>query len=472
MTFSVIAVLAIYFFVSSTLAVDAPTELCWNSTTRSACTVRWEPAEPFIGPNATGTFSLNVDNNTRSLVVRALLRFEQPTLHSFVTVVPEICIVSNATAVDWNACAWSNLGLVLALVGSDTFAQSNVLVSVQTAAPLLIGVRLPTAVHQAVNVSATTLSIVARPTLDATAAFDGAVWSLAFADVIAAQVQHDAAGKRMQFSVQLCSSPNNTQDYVFANLVQFGTQSQLKPGDSFATRGAQLMAHADVHTETSICAAPCGALLNAPVDGPAALLAVALDAVHSSALDPGALSVRLSSAAEGSAPHPFRYFASARSSLQIARSGDDLLVARPLADGVADASLYIACGDNTTLSVLNNANFYSSFCWLQRHLEPVATVPAAQSMFRDVGFFTRCTLGAEVAAVVLAAQNETLANFIYSADDVPTVTIDGESSGGVNWSSPTFGAGIGIGLAIGVVPLVLAFVVMRKKARQAQYNKI
>jgi hypothetical protein len=162
----------------------------------------------------------------------------------------------------------------------------------------------------------------------------------------------------------------------------------------------------------------------------------------------------------------------ASSSLQVARSGDDLLVARPLIDGVADASLYIACGDNVTLPVFNNAAYYQSFCWLNEHLEPVATVPAAQSMFRDVGFFTRCSLGEQVAAVVLAAQNETLAQFIYHADDVPTV-FDGESSGGVDWASPTFGAGIGIGLAIGVVALlVVAFVASRKLARQSHYNKI
>jgi hypothetical protein len=465
-------------FVVATIDDDAPTELCWNAASRAACAVRWARAAPFIDANATGTFALTVDNSTQSLVIRAQLRFLEASAPTYISVVPEVCVVIGLNAtVDWNACVWSNLGLVLSLLGSDTFAQSNVVVGLPPSdgnTTLRVGVRLPAAVSRSVDAN-TMVSIVARPTLDAEAAFDGSLWPLAFGDVILARVRNGTdGGDRRQFSVQLCSSPHDALDYVFANLVQFAT-SPIKPGDAFATRESSVMLHADLHAETSICAAPCAALLRAPDNGAAALLAVALDAVQSNAADPGPLAVRLSSAAEGHAPHPFRYQAeSGVGSLQVVRSGDDLLVARPLEDGVDSAALYIACAAIETLPVFNNMNYYRSACWLQEHLTPVAVVPAAATMFRVRGFFTRCDLR-QVAAVVLAAQNQTLATFVYSAKDVASVAVDGDDDDdeAIAWSSPTFGAGIGIGLAVGAVVLVIAIVALRKSmAKTAQYDKI
>jgi hypothetical protein len=359
---------------------DAPTELCWNATSRAACAVQWLAADKFIAANATGTFALNVDNSTRSLVIRSLLRFNASShLTSVASVVPEICVVLGKQTVDWAACAWSNLGLVLSVQGSDVFAQSNVVVELppsDNATSLLIGVRLPAAVKMTVD-AATMLSIVARPILDAKVAFDGSVWQLAFGDVILAQVHNTKANDRQYFNVELCSSPKIDYGFLFANLIQFATSPALKPGDAFATRSSGLMLHADVHSETSICSAPCKALMSAPDNGVPALLAVALDALQSDVVDPGALAVRLSSAVEGNAPSPFGYQGEF-GSLQVVRSGDDLLVARPLADGVESASLYIACSDNETLPVFNNQAFYSSMCWLDGHLKPVAVVPRGE----------------------------------------------------------------------------------------------
>lgn len=428
------------------------------------CTVEWVDAQQALSTS----FVLPLGENPQRLFVKSLLRVNIKNVGTS-TVTLSMCVTPNATAVDWTACAWSNVGAVLNAVGADVSQQSIVIIdwpgsSVGTAA---VGLKLAPHASERELTDEDRVSIVARP-IQSVDAFNGDL-SLSIGDARVFSVAHFA--DRQSLNVQQCTGVFG--EFVETTLSVLATSVPL--ADAFTVSTGRTILGGGESPLNRYCVAPCTALVNAPKAKSHVDVVLSLTVRVTTSNYDAPTDLTLTRSAEGQGKQsPFPY----GSTLTVVRLANDLLVSIPTVDA-ADVSLFTSCSGKHP--VFNSMGVWSSACWLRRNVKP--HVSSGDLDVTDGSFYTftdffaagTCTSEFGSAAVALVSDNVALSTQ-FKIDDIALLAEHNSNPcttpTGVEWSSISFWAGITLGSLVVFIVLGLIIVSLWKQRRKADYAAI